>query len=163
MDTRVTFNMKEIKRLYLMKKIVDKHMTASQAAELLRLSLRQIPRIVAIYQEKGAQGIIHGNRGKRTNNQIQQAVRDKILELVENQYRDYNYCPFTKELAETHGVHIFRSIVHRIHHQANLKSPRKRRPARHRSRWERKKLADMLLQMDGSLHDWLEGRGRGCP
>lgn len=159
MDTRVTFNMNEIKRLYLMEQIVDKHMTAPQAAELLGLSLRQIRRIVAKYREQGAPGIVHGNRGKRPNNQIEQAVRDKILELAENQYRDYNDCHFTEELAEKHGVQLSRSSVRRIRRQANLKSPRKRRVARHRSRRERKPQAGMLLQADGSRHNWLEGRG----
>jgi transposase len=151
--------MKEIKRLHLIKQIVDKQMTAPQAAELLDLSLRQVRRLVAKYRQQGAPGMAHGNRGKTPNNRIESAVRDKILELAENQYRDYNDCHFTEELAEKYGLHVSRSSVRRIRHQANLKSPRKRRAPRYRSRRERKEQAGMLLQADGSRHDWLEGRG----
>jgi transposase len=151
--------MNEIKRLHLLQQIVDRQMTAFQAAELLGLSLRQVRRLVARYRQQGAPGIAHGNRGRTPNNQIQDDVRSQILELAENQYQDYNDCHFTEELAEKHGLQVSRSSVRRIRRQANLKSPRKRRTPRHRSRRERKEQAGMLLQADGSRHDWLEGRG----
>lgn len=159
MDTRVTLTMNEIKRLHHLQKVVDQQMTASQAAELLGLSLRQVRRLVAQYRQQGAPSIAHGNRGRSPSNQIKDDVRSKILELAENQYRDYNDCHFTEELAEKHGLQVSRSSVRRIRRQANLKSPRKRRAPRHRSRRERKAQAGMLLQADGSRHSWLEGRG----
>jgi len=151
--------MKEIKRLHLIQQIMDRHMTAQQATELLGLSLRQVRRLVAKYREKGANGITHGNRGKTPNNQIERNIRDKIIKLAETEYLDYNDSHFTEELEEKYGVCVSRSTVRRIRRQANLKSPRKRRAPRHRSRRERKEQAGMLLQTDGSRHDWLEGRG----
>lgn len=151
--------MNEIKRLYLLQQIVERHKTASQAAELLRLSIRQVRRLVAKYREQGAPGIIHGNRGKVANNRIGDGVRSKILELAEKEYRDYNDCHFTDELQEKYGLQVSLSSVRRIRRQAKLKSPRKRRTPHHRSRRERKEQAGMLLQTDGSHHDWLEGRG----
>ena len=151
--------MKEIKRLHVMEQLGSRNLTAPQAAEFLGLSLRQTKRIAAKYREQGAAGIVHGNRGRKPNNQIEQAVRDKIVKLANNEYRDYNDCHFTEELIEKHGLHISRASVRRIRRQANLKSPRKRRSPRHRSRRERKEQAGMLLQTDGSRHDWLEGRG----
>lgn len=159
MDTRVTLTMNEVKRLHYMQKIVDHQMTATQAAELLGLSVRQVRRLVAKYRREGAPGIAHGNRGRAPSNQIQPEVRSQILALAEKHYRDYNDCHFTEELAEKHGVQLSRSSVRRIRRQANLKSPRKRRAARHRSRRERRAQAGMLLQADGSRHNWLEGRG----
>lgn len=159
MNTRVTLTMNEIKRLHLMQKIVDSQMTAPQAAELLGLSVRQVRRLVAKFRQQGAPGIVHGNRGRTPSNQIKNDVRSKILELAENQYRDYNDCHFTEELDEKYGLQVSRSSVRRIRRQANLKSPRKRRAPRHRSRRERKEQTGMLLQADGSRHDWLEGRG----
>lgn len=159
MDTRVTLTMNEIKRLHHLQKVVDEQMTAIQAAELLGLSIRQVRRLVAQYRQHGAPGIAHGNRGRMPSNQIKDDVRSKILELAENQYRDYNDCHFTEELLEKHGLQVSRSSVRRIRRQANLKSPRKRRAPRHRSRRERKEQAGMLLQADGCRHNWLEGRG----
>ena len=159
MDTRVTFNMKEIRRLHVLQKIVDQQMTASQASELLGLSLRQVRRLVAKYRQQGAPGIVHGNRGRTPSNQITEEVRKQILQLAEKQYRDYNDCHFTEELVEKYGLQVSRASVRRIRRQANLRSPRKRRAPLHRSRRERQAQVGMLLQTDGSRHDWLEGRG----
>lgn len=151
--------MKEIKRLHLVQQIVEQKMTARHAAEMLGLSLRQVRRLVAKYRVQGAPGIIHGNRGKRPNNQTEEEVRNKILKLAKEQYQDYNDCHLTEELAENHELNLSRSTVRRIRRQGNLPSPRKRRPPQHRSRRERKEQAGMLLQTDGSHHDWLEERG----
>ena len=82
-----------------------------------------------------------------------------MLTLARTTYHDYNDQHFTEELAEQHGVILSRSTVRRIRRQDKLPSPRKRRSARHRSRRERYPQAGMLLQIDGSDHDWLEGRG----
>lgn len=151
--------MNEIKRMHILQKIVEQHMTASQASELLGLSLRQVRRLIAKYRQQGASGVVHGNRGRAPSNRIKQDVQSKILELAENEYRDYNDCHFTDELAEKHGIQLSRSSVRRIRRQAKLKSPRKRRPPRYRSRRKRREQAGMLLQTDGSRHNWLEGRG----
>jgi len=66
---------------------------------------------------------------------------------------------FTELLAEREGVVLSRSSVRRILFEAGIKGPRKRRPPKHRSRRERYSQEGMLLQIDGSRHDWLEGRG----
>jgi transposase len=159
MNKRVTFSMNEIKRLYVMQQIGEHQLTGPQAAELLGLSLRQIRRLFAKYREEGAPGLVHGNRGRTPNNRIEEAVQAKIWELAQEAYQDYNDSHFTEELAEEYGLEVSRSSVRRIRRQNGQPSPRKRRSLRHRSRRVRKAQAGMLLQTDGSRHDWLEGRG----
>src|SRR3990172_7564078 len=70
-----------------------------------------------------------------------------------------NHYHFTELLWEREGLVLSRSTVRRILATAGLKSPRRRRPPQHRVRRERYPQEGMLLQVDGSLHDWLEGRG----
>lgn len=151
--------MNEIKRLSILQKIESQQMTARQAAEQLGLSIRQIRRLIARYRERGAPGLVHGNRGREANNRINEEVRSEILKLAIERYTDYNDSHLTEVLAEKHGLEVSRSSVRRIRRQAGQGSPRKRRAPRHRSRRERKPQAGMLLQTDGSRHDWLEGRG----
>jgi hypothetical protein len=74
-------------------------------------------------------------------------------------YHDYNDQHFTEELAERHEIVLSRSTVRRIRRGAGYPSPRKRRAPKHRSRRLRRSKPGMLLQVDGSQHDWLEGRG----
>jgi transposase len=159
MNTRVTLSMNEIKRLHVLQQIENKRMTAHQAAQALGLSIRQVRRLIARYRQQGAPGLVHGNRGRQPNNRLAAASRERILELACKKYRDYNDCHFTEELAEKHGLLVSRATVRRIRREAGLGSPRKHRTPRHRSRRERKEQAGMLLQADGSRHDWLEGRG----
>jgi len=159
MDERVTFNMKEIRRLKVLQQIADQQLTGAQASELLGISLRQIRRLIARYRELGASGVVHGNRGREPNNRLDAGIQARIWELAQGEYKDYNDSHFAEELAEEYGIAVSRSSVRRLRRQNGQASPRKHRSPRHRSRRERKPQAGMLLQTDGSRHDWLEGRG----
>jgi len=159
MNERVTLSMEEIKRGYVLQQVEEKKLSGREAAQRLGLSLRQVRRLLVSYRGAGASGLAHGNRGRAPHNRVDEEVRKKIQELSEEEYRDYNDSHFTEELAEEHGVVLSRCTVRRIRREAGQKSPRKRRAPRHRSWRERKEKAGMLLQTDGSRHDWLEGRG----
>ena len=160
METKVTLNMKEQKRLRVLNEVEAGRLTGKQAAELLGLSVRQVRRLIASYREKGAAGLAHGNRGRISKRRIPEAVRERILELARTTYLDYNDRHFTEELAERHGIVVSRSTVRRLRRGAGLGSPRKRRTPRHRGRRPRYPRSGMLTQVDGSPHDWLEGRGK---
>lgn len=86
-------------------------------------------------------------------------MEEEIVTLAKGLYHDYNNCHFAEELEERHDILVSSSTVHRIRQRHGLPSPRKRRVPRHRRRRERYPQAGMLLQVDGSQHDWLEGRG----
>ncbi len=159
MSERVTLNMKDIKRLYVVQQVDERKMTAKEAAESLSMSMRQVRRLVAKYRARGAAGLVHGNRGQTANNRLEETVRVKIQELAQETYADYNDSHFTEELVEEHQLKVSRSTVRRIRREMGQKSPHKHRTPRHRSRRERKPKVGMLLQTDGSDHDWLEGRG----
>jgi transposase len=130
-----------------------------EAAAVLGLSVRQVKRLRVAYRREGAAALAHGNRGRASPRRIPEDVRGQILELARTTYQDYNDQHLTEKLAEVHGIQVSRSTVRTLRRQAGLASPRKRRPPRHRQRRKRYPQAGMLLQADGSQHDWLEGRG----
>ena len=134
METKVTLNMKEQKRLRVLNEVEGGRLTGRLAAELLELSVRQVRRLMAAYREKGAAGLAHGNRGQISTRRTPEAIREQILELARTTYLDYNDQHLTEELAERHGVVVSRSTVRRLRRGAGLGSPRKRRAARHRQR-----------------------------
>lgn len=159
METQVTLNMKEQKRLKVLNAVEGGRMSNREAAQMLGLSVRQVQRLKRAYGEKGAGGLAHGNRGKASKRRIGEAERQQVVALAKGEYRDYNDQHLCEELAEQYGLVMSRSTVRRIRRAAGLSSPHKRRAPRHRTRRERYPLAGMLVQMDGSDHDWLEGRG----
>jgi len=134
-------------------------MTGREVAELLDLSLRHVRRILAAYRKEGAQALAHGNRGRKPRHTLDSSLMKQVLELAQSTYAGCNNQHFTELLAEREGIAVSRSSVRRILLKAGIKSPRKRRPPKHRSRRERYPQEGMLLQTDGSRHDWLEGRG----
>jgi transposase len=158
---RVTLTIKELKRLKVVEEMAAGRMTASQGAQALELSVRQVRRLKKAYREQGAAGLAHGNRGRASTRRTPEAMRKRVVELVKKEYQDYNDQHFTEELEERYGIRLSRSTVRRIRRAAGEGSPRKRRAPKHRARRERRPMAGMLLQTDGSDHDWLEGRGPG--
>jgi transposase len=101
----------------------------------------------------------HGNRGRWPPNATCAEVRHRVLVLARTRYQGLNHTHLTEMLAEREGVTLSRSTVREILKGAGLMSPRHRRPPRHRFRRTRMSHEGMLLQIDGSYHDWLEGRG----
>lgn len=156
---KVTLNNKEQKRLIVLNEVLAGRLTGPTAAELLGLSLRQTRRLLAAYRQAGAAGLAHGNRGREPANKVSSVVAGEVIRLAGGEYLDFNDSHFTEELAERHGIVLSSPTVRRLRRAAGLASPRKRRAPRHRRRRERYPQAGMLLQVDGSKHDWLEGRG----
>ena len=160
MNTQVILTMREQHKLKMVIDYEAGKVRAQRAAELLGITKRQFRRLVAAYRQRGIAAMAHGNRGKVPANRISEQVRQEILRLAKETYQDYNDCHFTEELAEQpEPIVVSRSTLRRIRRAAGQGSPRKRRAPEYRSRRERYPQAGMLLQTDGSRHDWLEGRG----
>jgi len=134
-------------------------MTGGEAVEVLGLCLRHVRRLVAAYRKEGAAALAHGNRGRKPSHAVGAGMKRQVLKLAQSTYQGCNNQHFTELLAEREGITLSRSSVRRILLEAGIRSPRRRRAAKHRSRRERYPQEGMLLQTDGSRHDWLEGRG----
>ncbi len=130
-----------------------------QAAAVLGVSLRHERRLMAAYRKEGAAALAHANRGRKPHNALDESLKKQVLELARSTYAGCNTQHFTELLAEREGITLCRSSVRCILFESGIRSPRKRRPPKHRSRRERYPREGMLLQIDGSRHDWLEGRG----
>jgi transposase len=159
MKEKVTLTKKEQSRLMVLNGVEVGRISAREAAEVMGLSLRHVRRILAAYRKEGAAVLAHGNRGRKPYHALNEGLRNRVLELAQSTYAGCNTQHFTELLAEREDIALSRSSVRRTLLEAGVKSPRKRRPPKHRSRRERYPKEGMLLQIDGSRHDWLEGRG----
>ncbi len=159
MEGMVTLNEKEQRRVMVLNEVEKGVITGKQAAGITDISLRHVRRLLAVYRKEGAAALAHGNRGRKPPNAIAEDLRQQVLELAGSKYSGFNHQHFTELLAEREDIFLSRSSIRNILLKSGIKSPRKRRPPRHRSRRERYPKEGMLLQIDGSPHDWLEGRG----
>lgn len=159
MKETVTLNRKEQRRLMVLNKVDKGEVTGKEAAELVDLSVRHLRRILAAYRKEGAQALAHGNRVRKPCHALDENLKGQVVALAQSTYVGCNHQHFTELLAEREGITLSRSSVRRILLNAGIRSPRKRQPPKHRSRRERYPKEGMLLQIDGSRDDWLEGRG----
>lgn len=130
-----------------------------EAAGMMKVSARHARRLRVAYRREGAAGLAHGNRGRRARNAVAAEMAERVVSLVQERYRGVNQQHLTELLEEEQGIRLSRSTVRRVLLRAGIGSPRTRRAPQHRGRRERKPCEGMLLQVDGSPHDWLEGRG----
>jgi transposase len=161
METRetITLDARAQQRLLVLTHVLAGELAIEDAAAYLRLSVRQVSRLAERLRAEGAAGLVHGNRGRRPANRIDEALRASIAELARTTYAGFNPVHLAERLAEADPATPSARTIRRILGEAGVEPPRTRRPPAHRSRRERMPRAGMLLQADGSRHDWLEGRG----
>ena len=152
----LTMSAKERARLEIFGRVKAGDLTLVKASELLGLSYRQTKRSWSRYQASGAAGLVHGLRGRASNRQGAEAIKEKALALYAEKYSDYGPTLAAECLAEA-GLSVAVETLRGWLLAAGIWH-RQRRRKKHRQRRPRKEHFGELLQMDGSLHDWFEGR-----
>lgn len=150
---------KEQSRIQVLNGVIEGEVTVGEAAGLMGVSERQAWRLLAAYREEGAAAMAHGNRGRKPSTITCPEIQRRVLEMAEGRYAGFNHTHLTEMLAERENIHLSRSTVRRILLAEGVRSPRRRKASRRYSRRERYPQEGMLLQIDGSQDDWLEGRG----
>lgn len=148
---------KERHRLELLGRVKRGDLKLSKAAELLGVSYRQAKRVYGRYQELGDKGLVHRLRGRPSNRRSASDRRDRVLSLFREKYSDFGPTLAAEYLASEDGQKVAVTTLRRWLFQAGLWTARRRR-SEHR-RWRaRKECFGEMVQMDGSHHDWFEGR-----
>ena len=158
-EERILLTMTETTKLDVINRSLRGEITVAIAAQLLAHTERQVYRLRKKVKTLGAPGIAHGNRGRSSPRKIPYRLRDRIIALRRAEYAKFNDTHFTEALAEEHQITIGRSTVRAILREHGLGPKRLRRQPKHRSRRPRKERAGDMIQLDGSHHDWLSGRG----
>jgi hypothetical protein len=151
----------ELKRLHVIQKVMERVIKQVEAAELLSLSGRQIRRIVKRIRREGDRGIVHQSRGRPSNRRTPDKVKNKVIRLYRAQYKGFGPTLASEKLLERDRIEISDETLRKWLLEAG--DWKKTRKARGHRQWrERKSHTGEMLQMDGSHHDWFEGRGPRC-
>jgi transposase len=154
-----TLSQKELQRVTVISRCAQGNLTCARAAELLALSPRHVKRLKARYRQGGAAALAHVSRGRPSHQRTPQATRNRILALARSRYAGFNDHHLHEKLVEIEGLSLSRETLRRLLRANGIGSPRKRRPPAHRQRRLRSAREGQLVQLDGSPHDWLQGRG----
>jgi len=148
----------ELRRLGVIRRVLEGGMRQAKAAGILGLSERQVRRIVKRVGQEGDRGIIHKSRGRWSNRRLTEGLKERVLGVYREKYPDFGPTFASEKLEEVDGIKLGVQTLRNWLLEAGLWQ--KRRKGRRHRRWrQRKEYRGEMIQMDGSHHDWLEGRG----
>ena len=160
-EDRVMMSVKELRRVHVIRHAMEQKMTQVKAGALLGLTTRQVRRLIERVKQEGDQGLAHRGRGQPSYRRMPEQVKATVLRLYAQRYGDFGPTLAAETLAERHGITLSDETV-RLWLTARGIDHFRRRKRPHRAWRERRSHVGELLQLDGSHHDWLEGRGPRC-
>jgi len=153
----LTMSQTERDRLVVMRALAAGELSQAQAARQLRLSQRQVRRILQRFRVEGDAGLVHRARGRPSNRRLAPAIIEQALALVGEHYHDFGPTLAAEKLREVHDLQLSKESLRRLMIDHGLWKPRPRR-LKHRAQRPRRECCGELVQIDGSHHDWFEGR-----
>jgi hypothetical protein len=157
MPDRIAMSQKERDVLKVIHSVQCGQRTQAEAARLLRRSTRQVRRLLRKLEAAGDHALVHGLRGQPSNHRRDPKQRQAVLRAYRQRYADFGPTFASEKLAQE-GWHVCPQTLRRWLVEAGLWQRRRRRDP-HRRRRPRRDCFGELVQMDASIHDWLEGRG----
>lgn len=160
-EDMIMASQEELKRLHVIRKVLERAIKQARAAEVLSLSSRQIRRLARRVKGEGDRGIIHKSRGKPSNRRIGDKVKARAIKFYQERYKGFGPTLAAEKLLEGQRIQVSDETLRGwLIEWGDWKKRCKRRG--HRQWRERKEHYGEMVQMDGSHHDWLEGRGPAC-
>ena len=155
-------NQRDIDRNDVIKRTCEGELKQSQAAKRLHLSTRQVKRLCRRYRLDKTAGIISKRRGKPSNRKIKDETILKIIALASSVYSRFGPTLMSEKLLERDEIKIGKEALRQLLIKEGLwKTKREKIKTTHQQR-ERRSCFGELVQIDGSPHDWFEGRGPKC-
>jgi len=162
MDELLQMSAKELSRVEVMQKLSEKRMSQKEAGAILHLSTRQIKRLLKAYRKRGATGLISKHRGRKGNNRLAEEVKKQALNLLKTKYKGFGPTLAHEKLVEREKLKLSDESVRKLMIEEDLWKPHKAKKAVTHQLRERRACFGELVQIDGSPHDWFEGRAERC-
>jgi hypothetical protein len=160
-EDMIMVGQRELRRLHVIQKVLERVIKQVEASEILSLSCRQIRRIVKRIKVEGDKGVIHKSRGRPSNRRIPGRIKDKVISLYQTKYKGFGPTLASEKLLERDGIRINDETLRSwLIETGDWKKTRKKKG--HRQWRERKHHYGEMVQMDGSHHGWFEDRGPRC-
>jgi transposase len=154
---------KGLHRIRIFKEVSEKRLKISKAAQQLGLSLRQAKRLKKRYKAEGANGLISKKVGARGNRQVPEGQKMLVLDFLnEKDHWDFGPTLTHEYLVEAGSLTVSVSAVRSVMLKNGLWAPKKVRRKKVYELRPRRSRRGELVQLDGSEHDWFEGRGSRC-
>ena len=152
---------KEAERFRLLKNYADNMISLVEISNILDISYRQTKRLWKAFRIHGASGLISKKRNNQ-NHSLDCNLEQTILSIIEQRYHDYGPTLISEKLKENYNIKISKETIRKIMIKHGLHKPKKQKKIKIYQRRKRRSCFGELVQMDGSPHNWFEGRGPYC-
>jgi transposase len=153
---------KEVKRAQVLDMLKEEKISQQEAARRMGISTRQTRRLAKHYLASGLSGLASKKRGRASNHRLDETIRATATELIGAHYRDFGPTLANEKLAELHGIRLSVESARQLMMLAGYWKPRRGGTVCTHPMRERRARFGELIQIDGSPHDWFEGRGDYC-
>ncbi len=161
MEEILEMTKKELERIKILSQLREKRITQVTAAKILKISDRQIRNLLAGIKIHGDKAVISKKRGKLRNHCIPKNVKEDTLKLINEYYQDFSPKLANEFLKSQHNINISNETLRKWMIEIHLWVPNTQQKNIHRPRERRGRFGE-LIQIDGSHHDWFEGRSPRC-
>jgi transposase len=162
MDNLLKMSPKELSRLEVIQRLAEKRMSQKEAGMILELSTRQVKRLLKAYRKQGAKGLVSKQRGQASNHRLSEGVKRRALDLLKTKYQGFGPTLAHEKLVEKEKLKLSDESLRKLMLEEGLWKARKvQKIVAHQLR-ERRACLGELVQIDGSPHDWFEGRAEPC-
>jgi len=151
----------ERERASLVRRCVEEGLGQREASERLGIGVRQFKRLVREWRRDGDTGLVSRQRGRPSNNRLAEERRGRIAELLKGKYEGFGPTLAAEKLMDVEGIAVSAETLRHMQIGLGLWRPKRRRQAGVPVRERRARFGE-LIQIDGSVHDWFEGRGPRC-
>jgi hypothetical protein len=159
-EDRLAMSQRERDRLKVLHEVSKGQITQKHAAEQLKLSERQVRRLVRGLKKRGDGAVVHGLRGRASNRKTSgELQRRAVEELSREECRDFGPTFAAEHVGKLLGIEVGRDTIRKWLIAAGLWQSRKRKVETIHQWRERRACFGELVQWDTCIHDWLEGRG----
>jgi hypothetical protein len=153
---------KLIERGIVIKRIEAKETTQQIGSLQLGLSIRQVRRLCKRYRTEGVQGLTHKNFGRPNGRKVSQETELQAIAWLQEHGTDFGSTFAQEKLKEYLGIDVSVGTVRTWRIRNGIFKPRRRSDKKQFKRRERKHYFGIMVQVDGSPHDWFEGRRERC-
>ena len=156
-------NIKELDRAHIIERVCKGEIELSKAAKSLDISIRQVERLKKRYKEEGAKGLISRKVGASSNNQLSEEKTRLVLNFLNQEiHEDFGPVLVHEYISAEHPAFMSVSSVRAIMIRYGLWKNKKSKSKKIYRLRQRRAQEGELVQLDGSEHDWFEGRGPRC-
>lgn len=158
----ISMTEKELSRYNVIQNLIDGKINGTDAAKQVGLCIRQVKRLKVKVVKNGAQGLIHGHRGKESNRRLEVELVEKAKQNLKEKYYDFGPTFASEKLNENYGIKINKETIRAIMTEMGLWQPKPRKQPKKKHFWRaRKDNYGEMEQFDGSYYQWF-GEGETC-